>query len=115
MAGKNIKFLILPRIAGPAYAERKGVQGGVRGGWPYYVPMRGTSKGARGGRFFFAVAAPTRARGRVWRFECVKEVLSGTKLEAKVLRRDKKWGLGGWEGALSAQRGGGFQCGREEL
>jgi hypothetical protein len=39
--------------------------------------------------------APTRVRGRVLRFEYAKEVLLGTKFEARVLRRDKKWWLGG--------------------
>ena len=83
--------LLTPRTQSPdsgrgADAERKGVQEGVRGDGPTTSRMRGTSKGARGGRFFPAVAATTRVRGRVLRFECVKEVLLGTKFEARVLR-----------------------------
>ena len=86
--------LLTPRTQSPdsgrgADAERKRVQEGVRGDGPTTARMRGTSKGARGGRFFLAVAATTRARGRVLRFECVKEVLLGTKLEARVLQGDR--------------------------
>ena len=43
------------------------------------------------------------------RFECAEEVLIGTKLEERVLRRDKKWGLGGGEGVLLGRRGARFQ------
>jgi len=70
-AGLGLR-LLTPRTQSPdsgrgADAERKGVQEGVRGDGPTTSRMRGTSKGARGGRFFLAVAATTRARGRVRR------------------------------------------------
>ena len=104
MAGQDVEFLmfdvglglrlLMPRTLSPdsgrgADAECKGVQGGVRGGWTYYVRHARDFEGRPGRAIFFAVGAPTRVRGRVLRFECVKEVLLGTKFEARVLRRGR--------------------------
>ena len=112
MARKNVEFLMFdvglglrlltPRTQSPdsgrgADAERKGVQGGGEGGWPYYVPHARDFEG-RPGRAIFS-------RG------CGHDAGTGQSSQ----------GFNGWSARVGGVTGrvrslaGGIEAGREDL